>query len=923
MICLSFVGLSQTCNKLNHNCSNTVSLNTSGVTSNGGSTYACSLGNNVLYSSSGSDPWIATDDIVIGQGMASTLHFDARRASGYFGTGEVWAHVGGYCTFSVYDVPFNDNGWVEIGTFNPNTTCSQFGPFTIPSDVAGGNMISYCIVLKGASSTNFVSIDDICVSEISGSGVPTTMDEDFGSSSSGWYPNAGVDDIPYHTYKNASDAYTILGTGADGFPDKAAYFYTGFDFCSSVSGVGLITKEVNTSGYTNGEIRVEFKSKYPCSGANGYTFDENYTFYSPEIFVMTGPDNGSNSWTQLPVNYYFADYNWRVASYDISAYKNANVKFKIERGGFCGTSMEAVDNIKILDRDCSISLESCGTITGQAAPLQNTDYPYSVPAVTGATYYKWYVRHDGNLYDTAPYIVSGQGTQTPTINFQSLPSSGVRVLCIPYDADPSTNPDACYAQIGLLNVTVSASNPLIFSSVDSTHVTCNGLDDGTITLGVSGGQPTYSYAWVPNVSTTNSASGLAPGPYQITVTDQNLDQIVENIVITEPSAMNITMPVDFSICAGDTSNLNSTVTGGTPPYSYSWTPATNISNATIPNPNVYPNSSETYVLTVTDANSCTDNDNVNVNVNPLPVVDIATSPPIGCTSHSVSFVPIPGGGVSCFWDFGDSNTSTDCVGPTNVYSTAGSFDVTYSETDGNGCTGSVTYVDMITVHQTPTVDAGLDEILCDGDSLTLTALNPDAGTLSWSNGVVDGVQFLPTIGGYYTVQSLSVEGCTGFDSLLVTINPVPSVDLGADITSCDAFVTLDAGAGMDNYLWSNTQTTQTIDATSSGNYWVTVTQNGCDNSDTIDVVLLDCTNILEFGNIEVSIYPNPAHDIIYVTGAPQNSEIQLFDMNGKVCFSKTNILVKGGIDISSLERGTYLMKIFIEGEGKVLQFIKE
>ena len=206
LIIISSVGFSQSCNLLNHNCSNTSGLNTTGVSSNGGSAVACTLGNNVLYSSSSSDPYIATDDIQIDQGMAATLHFDSRGASSYFGTGEVWVHVGGYCNFYVYDVPFDDNGWVQIGTFNPGTSCSQQGPFTVPSDVIGGQMISYCIVLKGASSTNFVSIDNICVSQISGSAVPTTMYEDFGTSSSGWYPNSGVDDIPYHTYKNASSA---------------------------------------------------------------------------------------------------------------------------------------------------------------------------------------------------------------------------------------------------------------------------------------------------------------------------------------------------------------------------------------------------------------------------------------------------------------------------------------------------------------------------------------------------------------------------------------------------------------------------------------------------------------------------------------------------------------------------------------------
>jgi len=133
LLIFSFPVFTQTCNLLNHNCSNTSGLNTTGVTSNGGSAVACALGNNVLYSSSSSDPYIATDDIQIDQGMAATLHFDARRASGYFGTGEIWVHVGGYCNFYVYDVPFDDNGWVQIGTFNPGTSCSQQGPCALPS----------------------------------------------------------------------------------------------------------------------------------------------------------------------------------------------------------------------------------------------------------------------------------------------------------------------------------------------------------------------------------------------------------------------------------------------------------------------------------------------------------------------------------------------------------------------------------------------------------------------------------------------------------------------------------------------------------------------------------------------------------------------------------------------------------------------
>jgi len=921
-ICLiGSLSFAQTCNKLNHNCSNTSGLNTSGVTSNGGSTYACSLGNNVLYSSS-SNSYIATDDISIAQGASATLHFDARKASGYFGTCEVWVHVGGYCNFSMLSSPFDDNGWVEIGTFSPTTSCSNYGPFTVPSDVIGGQNISYCIVPKNASSSNWVSIDNICVSEITGGSVATTMNEDFGTSSSGWYPNSGVDDIPYHTYKNASTAYTLLSFGADGGSDKAAYFYTGFDFCSTVSGVGIVTKEINTSGYTNGEIRLEFKSKYPCSGTNSYTFDEDYTNYSPEVFVMQGADHGSNTWTALPINYYFADYNWRVASYDISAYKNANVRFKIERGGFCATAMEAVDNIKVFDRDCSISLESCGTITGETAPLQNTDYAYSVPAVTGATYYKWYVRHDGNLYDTAPYIVSGQGTQTPTINFQSLPSSGVRVLCIPFDTDPSSEPDACYAQIGLLGVTVSSAVPLAFDNVATTDASCFSFCDGSIDVDIVGGDGSYTYSWNPNVSTSDVATGLCEGDYEVTVTDGNLDQIVQTITINEPAQIVINCPVGQSICDEDTVQLLPTFTGGTAPYTSSWTPATNISDENILQPFVWPSTNETYELDVIDVNGCTSSCSIDIVVNPLPVPDFNASQTTGCSPLDVIFNPIPAGGSSCVWDFGDGNTDALCSTVFNSYTTAGDYDVTLTVTDGNGCVGSTTFVDFITVIGTPTVGAGNDTTICAGDEVALTANNPDAAVISWDNGISDGIAFSPSMDTLYVVTADN-SGCVSTDTVEVLIQALPLIDLGSDITSCEAFVTLDAGAGWDSQTWSNTQTTQSIDATSTGDYWVSVESNGCFSSDTITVTLLDCSAILDLDGHEIRVYPNPTSDFVTIIDLPVNSDLYIYDTRGALIKSITAVGGTFTLDLSTYKDGNYILSVQNEGTVKQIQIVKQ
>ena len=61
----------------------------------------------MLYSSSSSDQWIATDDIEIAQGMAASLHFDAKKASGYFGNCEA--------TYTIFAEQLDCSGIIELG----------------------------------------------------------------------------------------------------------------------------------------------------------------------------------------------------------------------------------------------------------------------------------------------------------------------------------------------------------------------------------------------------------------------------------------------------------------------------------------------------------------------------------------------------------------------------------------------------------------------------------------------------------------------------------------------------------------------------------------------------------------------------------------------------------------------------------------
>jgi len=90
----------------------------------------------------------------------------------------------------------------------------------------------------------------------------------------------------------------------------------------------------------------------------------------------------------------------------------------------------------------------------------------------------------------------------------------------------------------------------------------------------------------------------------------------------------------------------------------------------------------------------------------------------------------------------------------------------------------------------------------------------------------------------YAVTVTNVEGCTATSSVIVDVNLAPTLDLGADISLCDSELpfTLNAGAGMSNYIWSTGNTHENQEVNAGGNYTVTITaNNSCTASDMINV----------------------------------------------------------------------------------------
>lgn len=178
---------------------------------------------------------------------------------------------------------------------------------------------------------------------------------------------------------------------------------------------------------------------------------------------------------------------------------------------------------------------------------------------------------------------------------------------------------------------------------------------------------------------------------------------------------------------------------------------------------------------------------------------------------------------------------------TNTTATAQTYTYTLIVTnvEGGGCTDTAEMI--VTVNPLPQINAGQDVAICIGDSVALTAIG--TGTITWDNPVYDGVKFAPTSTATYTANIIDVNGCENSDEVVVTVNPLPVIDAGANKTIClgDPIALAGSGPAGVNYIWSdgiiNGQAFQP--GLGSHTYSVIATDaNGCVNTDEITITVL-------------------------------------------------------------------------------------
>jgi len=445
----------------------------------------------------------------------------------------------------------------------------------------------------------------------------------------------------------------------------------------------------------------------------------------------------------------------------------------------------------------------------------------------------------------APTSYQWQTFGAGTFTNSSAPYSNATTNSLSFTANTSMNQNQirCVVNVGCKNI-ISNTATLTVSTLSTTssftNPTCFNSGDGAISVTVNGGTTPYSYTWSPVGGNTPNPTGLYWNTYTLNATDINGCSITNTFTLTSPPSINTSFSGNMNICSGSNTSLTITATGGTPGYTYSWTPGGSLSSTTSSVVTASPGTTQTYNVTVTDGIGCTATNTVMVNVNTVPTITSSSSPSIICSGNA-SNLSVSGTGADTYiWMPGGMTSTTTVVSPTTttIYTVTGTSTLT-------GC--SATNTVALTVNPLPTVSAGPSRTLtCINTSTTLAGSTTGGVTYSWIGpGIVSGATTLnPTINapGTYDLTVTSAAGCSAGPSPVTvfqnTTPPSPTASSSGTITCTTTTVALTGGpASGVTYQWngpgfSGGTTSQNAVANAAGTFTLKVTDavNGCTNT---------------------------------------------------------------------------------------------
>ncbi len=546
--------------------------------------------------------------------------------------------------------------------------------------------------------------------------------------------------------------------------------------------------------------------------------------------------------------------------------------FRIKAINLCDSSEATVSPIRVyLAPVANFTPAVANGCVNSTITFLNQTIPGSNSSCSGSTLFQWNFGNGQTLTTTAltnpTTTYSSPGTYTVTLSTSNSCGTQTITKTVCIEAPPTPQ----------FTLTPSSSCVPFTTSISNTSVltnTCNVTRTWSVLFNGSPCAPaTGSFAFVGGTNATSVNPQIlfnTPGNYTVRLTltnscgsfiyDQNVVAQTLPVVSINPiaaicAATSINPSAVVNSCLEPADSYSWTFTGGTPASSTSLSPGS-ISYAT----------GGTYPVTFSATNACgTTPTTINVVVNSIPpALNPVVNSPL-CVGSTANFSSTVIGGVNYSW-----------TGPGGFTSTASSFNLTNVQTTQagiysvvgsiGGCLGPSSSVNLVvnplpvvTVTPTPTS-------ICLGNSVTLTASGASTYTWSPATGLSattgSSVSAAPTSTTTYTIVGNNGT-CSNSTTAIVTVNPLPVVNAGADQTVCNQPIPVTLVGTPAGGIWSGTSVTAGGIFTPNGTgvfplVYSFTNANGCINTDTMFMTVvapavpnagLDTSVCLNSGNV--------------------------------------------------------------------------
>ncbi|MBA3683072.1 MAG: SprB repeat-containing protein, partial [Bacteroidetes bacterium] len=377
-------------------------------------------------------------------------------------------------------------------------------------------------------------------------------------------------------------------------------------------------------------------------------------------------------------------------------------------------------------------------------------------------------------------------------------------------------------------VTTTIGQPSALTlTLSSLQPSCNGGNNGTVTATAAGGTSPYLYNinGGPNQAGNNFSTNISAGAYNVTVIDNLGCTLSQTIAVTQPSPITATLSTIAANCSSSNGSASVTASGGTPIYTYTWSPLGGNGSQTSGL------TAATYTVLIKDTKNCTLTAVATISAIPGGTAVITNTSNITCfgaangslTANMVGNVTAP---LSYSWSTTSTNQTAGPLGPGNY---------TVTVTDFYGCKS--TTVGTVTQPSSITVTPGGSAALCFGQASGSASVIASGGTPGytylWSpNGATTTVTS-GLAAGVYSIQVTDLNNCVQTRTITITQPTSVTINTSTLTAACSqsngvASATATGGTPAYTYTWSTGFIGQTINNVFAGTYTVQVKDgNGC------------------------------------------------------------------------------------------------